>query len=70
MSTSAFEEGEYLTCPFDPVHKVLSDNFRHHIQRCSQVNSFIIPFFHIYPLFFFEESSKYQNNQMSFQWRT
>ncbi|CAF1179859.1 unnamed protein product [Rotaria sordida] len=36
MSTSVFEDGEYLTCPFDSAHQVLSGNFKHHINRCSQ----------------------------------
>ncbi|CAF1177921.1 unnamed protein product [Rotaria sp. Silwood1] len=36
MSTTVFDEGEYVTCPFDSSHKVLSGNFKHHINRCSQ----------------------------------
>ncbi|CAF0920046.1 unnamed protein product [Adineta steineri] len=36
MSSSAFEDGEYLTCPFNPAHQVISNNFKHHILRCSQ----------------------------------
>jgi hypothetical protein len=68
MSTSAFDAGEYLTCPFDSAHKVLSDNFKHHITRCSQVS----PSFFKYTqfLFFDIDTSTYQTDQMSFQWCT
>ena len=69
MSTSAFEHGEYLTCPFNSAHQVLSDNFKHHITRCSQVSHGSVQ---EYPLFFLfsTESSPCENDSMSVQWGT